>query len=119
MPFYILSLMFFAFYAGALLGFSPSLHPTGASLEEIRSKYKKQALRWHPDKHGNSRQATMVFSECRYEREWAGRAPVLFCDGLCNCISWPGVIIGVEMICGVTPVILCDPVTLHDPCHPV
>ena len=56
--YFFLSCFFLHF---TLLAFSPSLHPTGASLEEIRSKYKKQALRWHPDKHGNSRQATMVY----------------------------------------------------------
>lgn len=33
---------------------------SGASHEEIRSSYKRLALRWHPDKHNNSQEATKV-----------------------------------------------------------
>lgn len=32
----------------------------GASYEEIRSSYKRLALKWHPDKHNNSQEATKV-----------------------------------------------------------
>lgn len=31
-----------------------------AAQEEIRASYKRLALRWHPDKHNNSPEATTV-----------------------------------------------------------
>lgn len=31
-----------------------------ATGEEIRASYKRLALKWHPDKHGNSSEATEV-----------------------------------------------------------
>ena len=34
----------------------------GAGQDEIRSSYKRLALRWHPDKHNNSVEATQVRS---------------------------------------------------------
>lgn len=34
-----------------------------ASYDQIRSAYKKLALLWHPDKHGNSEEATKKFQE--------------------------------------------------------
>ncbi|RMX49338.1 hypothetical protein pdam_00014436 [Pocillopora damicornis] len=37
--------------------------PLGASYEEIRSSYKRLALKWHPDKHNNSQEATKKFQE--------------------------------------------------------
>ncbi|KAL9982579.1 hypothetical protein ACROYT_G004641 [Oculina patagonica] len=37
--------------------------PLGASHEEIRSSYKRLALKWHPDKHNNSQEATKKFQE--------------------------------------------------------
>ena len=33
---------------------------SGSSQEEIRSSYKRLALKWHPDKHNNSQEATKV-----------------------------------------------------------
>lgn len=32
----------------------------GAGYDEIRSSYKRLALRWHPDKHNNSEESTKV-----------------------------------------------------------
>ena len=32
----------------------------GAGQDEIRSSYKRLALRWHPDKHNNSEESTKV-----------------------------------------------------------
>lgn len=37
--------------------------PFGASYDEVRSSYKRLALRWHPDKHSNSEEATKKFQE--------------------------------------------------------
>lgn len=37
--------------------------PFGAGQDEIRSSYKRLALRWHPDKHNNSEEATKKFQE--------------------------------------------------------
>ena len=33
---------------------------SGAGQDEIRSSYKRLALRWHPDKHNNSEESTKV-----------------------------------------------------------
>ncbi|XP_041477657.1 dnaJ homolog subfamily C member 21-like [Lytechinus variegatus] len=42
----------------------------GSSKDEIRSAYKRQALKWHPDKHQNSPEATKKFQQISsaYER---------------------------------------------------
>ncbi|XP_071477816.1 uncharacterized protein [Diadema antillarum] len=42
----------------------------GSSPDEIRAAYKRQALKWHPDKHKNSPEATKRFQEISsaYER---------------------------------------------------
>lgn len=37
--------------------------PFGADYDEIRASYKRLALRWHPDKHNNSEEATKKFQE--------------------------------------------------------
>uniref|UniRef100_K1QRA8 Chaperone protein dnaJ n=1 Tax=Magallana gigas TaxID=29159 RepID=K1QRA8_MAGGI len=37
--------------------------PIGADQDSVRTSYKRLALKWHPDKHGNSTESMRKFQE--------------------------------------------------------